>query len=288
MILAFDTTGKRAGICLYKSDVDFVLRESKEELHHLTELIPMLDKLLSDEGVSLSEIEAFAVSSGPGSFTGIRIGISTVRALAQVREIAGRARNDKDSTDDLMGSNDAAAVIPVQAGISDYTDASTVGSVISVPTLETFAFNDVIPGAVPESMTSGNIICPLFDARRSQVYAGAYTLKLVDGHPSINTLVEGGAYNLDDFFEKFTAAVSKFPETSSVKFYGDGAEAFAGGYKGSSSIADTQYRDQSALSTVRWATLFGEKIPYANLEPVYMRQAEAQRKLDAGIIKPRG
>jgi tRNA threonylcarbamoyladenosine biosynthesis protein TsaB len=275
MILAFDTTGKRAGICLYKSDVDFVLRESKEELHHLTELIPMLDKLLTGEGVGLSEIEAFAVSSGPGSFTGIRIGISTVRALAQEREIAGQARND------------AVGAIPAQAGISDYTDVSTVGSVISVPTLETFVFNDVIPGAVPESMTSGTIICPLFDARRSQVYAGAYTLASTDGLPSINTLVEGGAYNPDDFFAQLTEAVSKFPEISSVKFYGDGAETFTGGYKGSSSIADTQYRYQSALSTARWAALFGEKIHYTKLEPVYMRQAEAQRKLDAGIIKPR-
>jgi tRNA threonylcarbamoyladenosine biosynthesis protein TsaB len=253
MILAFDTTGKRAGICLYRSEANFVLRESKEELHHLTELIPMLDKLLSDEGVRLSEIEAFAVSSGPGSFTGIRIGISTVRALAQ------------------------ATVIPAQAGIS----------VISVPTLETFVFNNVILGEVPESITNSTIICPLFDARRNQVYAGAYTLSSIDGHPAINTLVEGGAYNPDDFFVRLTEAISKSHESPSVRFYGDGAETFAGGYKDSSSIADTQYRYQSALSTARWATLFGEKIPYTKLEPVYMRQAEAQRKLDAGIIKPR-
>ena len=51
-------------------------------LTHSTTLLPMAEDLLRNCGVSLDQVDCLAVSAGPGSFTGLRIGISTVKGLA--------------------------------------------------------------------------------------------------------------------------------------------------------------------------------------------------------------
>ncbi|MFH1562618.1 MAG: tRNA (adenosine(37)-N6)-threonylcarbamoyltransferase complex dimerization subunit type 1 TsaB [Nitrospirota bacterium] len=53
------------------------------KLDHSAWLMPAIDKLLKDAGLSCQDIEGIAVSSGPGSFTGLRIGVSTAKGLAQ-------------------------------------------------------------------------------------------------------------------------------------------------------------------------------------------------------------
>ena len=51
-------------------------------LTHSRTLLPMVESLLGNCGVSLDEVDAFAVAAGPGSFTGLRIGVATVKGLA--------------------------------------------------------------------------------------------------------------------------------------------------------------------------------------------------------------
>lgn len=52
------------------------------KLTHSQTLVPFMESLLKNAGISLSDIDAFAVSSGPGSFTGLRIGVSVVKGMA--------------------------------------------------------------------------------------------------------------------------------------------------------------------------------------------------------------
>ncbi len=52
------------------------------KLVHSQTLIPFMEAMLKSSGVALSEIDAFAVSAGPGSFTGLRIGVSAVKGMA--------------------------------------------------------------------------------------------------------------------------------------------------------------------------------------------------------------
>lgn len=84
-ILAIETTGKYAGVALYDLEKKEIAgyRKSGEERSHLKGLIPMVDELLKEKGVKKSELQFVASSVGPGSFTGIRIGVATARAISQ-------------------------------------------------------------------------------------------------------------------------------------------------------------------------------------------------------------
>src|SRR5207302_9673103 len=58
------------------------VREGDASISHSTNLIAMIDEALRDSGSTVSDIDLFAVAVGPGSFTGLRIGLATVKALA--------------------------------------------------------------------------------------------------------------------------------------------------------------------------------------------------------------
>jgi len=67
--------------CLLKAEKTATTSVSASE-----SLLPLVDEALYASGLALSEIQAFAVGVGPGSFTGIRIGMATAQTLAQVQE----------------------------------------------------------------------------------------------------------------------------------------------------------------------------------------------------------
>lgn len=81
-ILAFESSAKAAGVALCEDD--FLIAQSYQNngLTHSTTLLPMAEDLLRNCGMTLGEVDCLAVSAGPGSFTGLRIGISTVKGLA--------------------------------------------------------------------------------------------------------------------------------------------------------------------------------------------------------------
>lgn len=86
-ILAIETTGATGSVALLenieKDRVHITQKKLDGQMSHLEQLVPNIGVLLQFEGVEKSEITHIAVSVGPGSFTGIRIGVSTARALAQ-------------------------------------------------------------------------------------------------------------------------------------------------------------------------------------------------------------
>lgn len=90
LIIAIDTSGKNGSIGLYGYNVDKAgiavvgYTETLTPGAYSAELIPKLTQLLARKNHQKSDIDAFAVASGPGSFTGLRVGLSTVKALADV------------------------------------------------------------------------------------------------------------------------------------------------------------------------------------------------------------
>lgn len=82
-ILAIDTTTKKATVAL-KIDSKIYLKEIDNEVTHSEKLLPLLDEILKESCINLKDIDLYAVTLGPGSFTGVRIGISTIKAIAKV------------------------------------------------------------------------------------------------------------------------------------------------------------------------------------------------------------
>jgi tRNA threonylcarbamoyladenosine biosynthesis protein TsaB len=92
LLLAIDTSGKQGSIALARagersadhSDVELIETVPLAGGTFSAQLVPQIAALLSSHGFTKHDIGAFVVASGPGSFTGLRIGLAVVKALAEV------------------------------------------------------------------------------------------------------------------------------------------------------------------------------------------------------------
>lgn len=81
-ILALESSAVACSACL--TEDDFLIAQAYENsgMTHSVTLLPMAEELLERMGVKPEDVDVIAVASGPGSFTGIRIGVSTAKGLA--------------------------------------------------------------------------------------------------------------------------------------------------------------------------------------------------------------
>ena len=115
LILALDSAALTASVALLREDRVLSDFSCTNSLNHSVNLMPMIDQVLKLGGVTLGEVDAFAVSAGPGSFTGVRIGISTVKGLmagtgklcAPVSTLEALAANEAGSAGVICAMMDA-------------------------------------------------------------------------------------------------------------------------------------------------------------------------------------
>lgn len=81
-ILAMDTTGSVASVAIVDEEKTLGIISTNYKKTHAETLMPMVDNLVRSIELDLSELSYIACSSGPGSFTGLRIGVSTAKGLA--------------------------------------------------------------------------------------------------------------------------------------------------------------------------------------------------------------
>ena len=238
-ILALETTCALASAAVIDEKGNVYCKQGEEKLSHLQLLVPLIRAVLTEAGCAAEPafgLDAIAVSHGPGSFTGIRIGVSTARALAQ------------------------ALSLPV----------------VSVPTLEATAWN---------MREEGLLLCPLFDARREQVYGAAYYWENDVCHEAIAV----DAYEIERFLDlAATAAQAKQQE---ILLMGEGAFAYEERLQDwcrAAAVSSLRYATEglrqphaaqvAALALKKFES--GDLLPYEQLVPVYVRKAEAERKLE--------
>jgi len=228
-ILAIETTGAFASVALMQDDKVLGHIQGGDRFSHLQNLMPQIDKVTKDNKLSINDIEVIAVSHGPGSFTGIRIGVATARALSQI---------------------------------------------LNIPCVEVSSLEALTLRSCKENV-AGKLICPILDARRSQVYGGGYYIN--DGE--LEETVKAGPYTIDEFME----AVSNFDD---VLFMGDGidtcGEKILAARENGVEFCDETIRYQDAVTVAQLGAKLlaaGKGKEYNDVQPEYMRIAEAERKL---------
>ena len=81
-ILSVDSSSVSASVAITENGVTLAENFINNGLTHSQTLMPMVEKTLIDADVSIKDIEVFAITNGPGSFTGVRIGIASVKGMA--------------------------------------------------------------------------------------------------------------------------------------------------------------------------------------------------------------
>jgi tRNA threonylcarbamoyladenosine biosynthesis protein TsaB len=82
MIICLETSTLICSVALCDDNGVVALRESGEDKSHASRLTVFIEELLKEAGMRAGELDAIAVSKGPGSYTGLRIGVSTAKGIA--------------------------------------------------------------------------------------------------------------------------------------------------------------------------------------------------------------
>src|ERR1700716_2270585 len=82
LILAIETATRSGSVALARGCTILASTSGDASASHSTDLIESIDSVLQSAGAELKEIDLFAAAVGPGSFTGLRIGLATTKSLA--------------------------------------------------------------------------------------------------------------------------------------------------------------------------------------------------------------
>jgi tRNA threonylcarbamoyladenosine biosynthesis protein TsaB len=82
VVLAIETATRAGSVAVSRGDAILSCAPGDAASSHSTDLIENVDKVLRESGLQLADVDLFATAIGPGSFTGLRIGLATVKSLA--------------------------------------------------------------------------------------------------------------------------------------------------------------------------------------------------------------
>ncbi|OYZ01954.1 MAG: tRNA (adenosine(37)-N6)-threonylcarbamoyltransferase complex dimerization subunit type 1 TsaB [Sphingobacteriia bacterium 28-36-52] len=81
LILNIDTATGYAGVCLSKDNTPLVSQSHQLQKDHAAFLQPAIESIMKEAGCKLKDIDAVAVTGGPGSYTGIRVGLASAKGI---------------------------------------------------------------------------------------------------------------------------------------------------------------------------------------------------------------
>lgn len=116
--LAIDTSMNACGVGIRRADGQFFSRIDAMERGQAEQLMPIILDVLGQAGLSLQDIDKYAITVGPGTFTGLRVGLATIRALAQVSGKPAIGVGTFDVLEDAAGQGPLCVLIETKR--SDY------------------------------------------------------------------------------------------------------------------------------------------------------------------------
>lgn len=163
MILSLETSTKACSVALGKKGKLLALKESVDaQYSHSENLTVYIQEVCEQAGVTLREIDAVAVSKGPGSFTGLRIGISAAKGLCYA---LGKPLIAVNSLEVM-----AAGVVHEKINnLSLYSSLQEVDMTV--------------------------LLCPMIDARRMEVYCAVFDVKLDQIKKTSAEIIESNSFS---------------------------------------------------------------------------------------------
>ena len=227
-ILAIDTSGPVSGCAVM---VDGRIVHSIALCHGLTHsesIMPAVEDCMQASNLSCADVDVFAAVAGPGSFTGVRIGVCAAKGLAH----------------------------------------AVNRPCVAIHALEALAMN---------FYGFDGLICPILDARRSQVYCALFDAK--DGFP--NRVADDNAVALDELLERL-------PADRRILFAGDGLAVHANRILerlgDRALIAPANLRDLRPDAVCALAERHrADWVEARELRPVYLRAPQAERERNARL-----
>ena len=265
-ILAIETTGKYGSASVINEAGDVFSAISTEEMNHLKGMMTLIDEAIREAGTDKSELTHIAASVGPGSFTGIRIGVVTARVMAQMLGLP------------------CIAVSSLEAlGERALDDAISKGSLYVVPIINARR-HQTYSGVWEAEFTSDYEHKTLSPVMEEKQYMIEDLLKAMSSRIAKLENEAGGRV------QSLKAMLG-----NAVYFTGDGIDAYKEIIDGSLPegtyvYAGEDLRYQHAESVARIALKkaeAGSVLSYNELMPEYMRLAEAEQRLKAGTLSDR-
>jgi len=146
--LGIDTANTPLSVAIVKDGVVLIEETTSIAINHSLRAMPAIAEIMEKIGITPKEVDAIAVSEGPGSYTGVRIGVTIAKTLAWTLKVP----------------------------------------LVGVSSLKVIASN---------GMFFNGLICPIVDARRSNVYSGAY--RYVNGE--LISIIEDGHYSMEELIK---------------------------------------------------------------------------------------
>jgi len=182
MILSIDTTLPLLSLALVEKGSVITAISSRAEGSRNEKLLPAIDWMLAETGLSMTQIELIAVTRGPGSFTGARIGLATVQGLAMARAVPVCAMGTLEAAGSAQAASGSTLVVS-EAGRGEFYGAGYRGlDELLAPTLLTVETLSIEVGRfettmrVEELMQTFNLA--VLAARRAEEIARAGRLEL--------------------------------------------------------------------------------------------------------------
>jgi len=216
LILNFDTSTSVCSVALSENSKIISYRENDEGKNHASLLTLFINEVLTEAEKKPGDLDAIAVSKGPGSYTGLRIGVSAAKGMAY------------------------ALSIPV----------------IALPTLKIMASGYLSENNIQEK----DLLCPMIDARRMEVYTGMYKNDLSEYRKVQADIIDEFSYQ-------------EIRKEYRLIIFGDGAKKCENTLKGEEIIINKEYRisarHMSTLSFTEYQVQNFQDVAY--FEPFYLK-----------------
>ena len=219
LILNIDTAVDVASICLAKDGKVLSIAKNEGQKDHASWLHIAIKEIFEKNSMELTSVDAIAITGGPGSYTGLRIGMATAkgfcyalnRPLISLNTLLVMANAAKDVHEDSFGEN-------------------------------------------------ADLLCPMIDARRMEVFTAIYTKKLeIVKDPAAITLNEN--------------SFAEYLSSNSICFFGNGSNKFQAIEKNPQAFFSNIKTDASSMISLSEISFTEKKFAdLAYAEPLYLKE----------------